>query len=123
MRPQTDRIKSRTRSVTAKVTPTEELLLKAEADRAGLTLSEWSREALLSFTKVSPDTRLLLAETMALRMVVVRLLADSIQGIKPSEERLKILLQQADQAKFQHADTRAIAGIHKDTLPSSEEAN
>src|SRR5579875_2451720 len=98
--------RTRTRSITAKVTVDEEAVLKAAAENAGLTVSEWSRQALLGCAAVSPDARLLLAEFLALRTVIVRLYGDQIQGLRASDERLKVLLQQAETSKFDQADSR-----------------
>lgn len=100
------RLKTKTRTVTTKVAPQEEALLKQRAEQEGLTLSEWVRQALLASARASSDTRIVLAEFMALRTVFARLYADSLQGNPPSDARLQAVLQHAEQTKFQLAEDR-----------------
>jgi len=83
------RTKLRTRSVTAKVSPEEESLLKQRANAGGVTLSEWSRQVLLEAVCGSQEIRLLLSELLALRMIVLRLHLDLIEGDQPTKERVK----------------------------------
>ncbi len=97
----------RTKSVTAKVTPEEETLLRSRAAAEGITLGEWSRNALLAAARVSPDTRLLLSEIMALRMSFLALHAELLAGGEPpTNERIKQVVDGADKGKFAAADRR-----------------
>jgi uncharacterized protein (DUF1778 family) len=100
------RTRTRTRSVTAKVSPEEESVLKQRADGLGLTLSEWSRQVLLEALDGSPETRLLLSELIALRMIILRLQLDLIEGDQPTKERLKEILERADATKYALAEQR-----------------
>jgi uncharacterized protein (DUF1778 family) len=100
------RTKTRTRSVTAKVSPEEESVLKQRANGRGLTLSEWSRQVLLEALDGSPETRLLLSELIALHMIVLRLHLNLIEGDQPTKERLKEILERADATKYALAEQR-----------------
>ncbi len=64
------RVKTRTWSVTAKVTAEEEKQLKIRAGEAELTLSEWARQMLLQSVKTSPEARLILSEFIGVRTVL-----------------------------------------------------
>ena len=103
------RVKTRTRSVTAKVSTDEEKQLKARAEQAGLTLSEWARQVLLESLNASPEARLIVSEFMALRTVLLVLHTDLMQGRQVTEERIKLALEHADAAKFAVADKRITA--------------
>jgi hypothetical protein len=100
------RTKLRTRSVTAKVSPEEESLLKHRADDDGVTLSEWSRKVLLDSVCGSQEIRLLLSELLALRMIVLRLHLDLLEGDQPTKERIKEILERADATKHTLAEQR-----------------
>ena len=100
------RTKLRTRSVTAKVSPEEECLLKQRANADGVTLSEWSRQVLLEAVCGSQQIRLLLSELLALRMIVLRLHLDLIEGDQPTKERVKEILERADATKHALAEQR-----------------
>ncbi|MGA8025571.1 MAG: hypothetical protein WB992_00380 [Bryobacteraceae bacterium] len=100
------RTKLRTRSVTAKVSTEEESLLKQRAKAEGVTLSEWSRQVLLEAVCGSQEIRLLLSELLALRMIVLRLHLDLIEGDQPTKERVKEILERADATKHALAEQR-----------------
>jgi hypothetical protein len=100
------RPKTLTGSATAKLTRNEEALIRQQADEAGLTKSEWCREVLLQALAVRPETRLLLSELLALRMIVLRLQLDLIEGRQPTNERLKEVLDRAEASKHALAEQR-----------------
>lgn len=100
------RVKTRTRSVTAKVSVDEEKQLKLRAEEAGLTLSEWARQVLLQSVTASPEARLVISEFMALRTVLLVIHTDILQGRQVTEERIKLALQHADAGKLAVADKR-----------------
>jgi len=100
------RPKTLTGSATAKLTPAEETLVKEAAAAAGLTKSEWCRQVLLQAVHSCPETRLVLAELCALRVIFLRLHLDLIDGQEPSKDRLNELLGQADATKYSLADKR-----------------
>lgn len=101
-----NRRKTLTGSATAKLTAAEEDLVKQAADAAGLTKSEWCRQVLLHAIHTCPETRLVLAELCALRVIFLRLHLDLIDGQQPSKDRLNELLSQADATKYSLADKR-----------------
>jgi hypothetical protein len=100
------RTKTLTASLTAKVTPEEEKLFKAQAREAGLTSSEWCRQALIRAASCAPETRLVLSEVMALRTVLLTFHTDLLQGHELTEERIAAVLKQADTKKYAMADNR-----------------
>ena len=102
------RVKTRTRRVTAKVSTEEEKQLKARAEQAGLTLSEWARQVLLESLNASPEARLIVSEFMALRTVLLVLHTGLMQGRQVTEERIKLALEHADAAKFAVTDKRIL---------------
>jgi Mobilization protein NikA len=101
-----NRSKTLTGNVAARVTPEEQTRLQQRADEAGLTLSEWARQVLLEAVRSSQETRLLLSELLALRMIVLRLQLDLIDGEQPTKERLKEILERADATKHALAEQR-----------------
>lgn len=100
------RVKTLTDTVTAHVTTAEADRMKECASDCGLTKSEWCRQVLLEALDASQGTRLLLSEFLALRTVFLRLHADLLQGIDPSDARLKAVLDRADLDKFNQAENR-----------------
>ena len=103
-------LRKRTRSldstVTAKHTAQEGKRIKEAADRAGLTVSEWSRKTHLDALEVPPWGRVLLAELLAIRKVFLALHVDVLQGQSLSEPRIRQVVEQAESTKFAMADHR-----------------
>ena len=66
--------------------------VRLHASAAGLSVSEWTRRALLESVECPAWARLMLGEFLALRSVVVDLQRDLIQGVNPSTERVKAIL-------------------------------
>jgi hypothetical protein len=109
----------RTRTVGSKMTKSEYEQLVAVADRQGLTLGEWCREVLLAQAnangakKPSSTERTLLAEFVALRMILLNALCKLGQKVELSEHDLQELAERADQERFDRAQERlaeAVAG-------------
>jgi hypothetical protein len=86
--------------------PEEAASIAEAANACGLTVSEWVRQALLEGTQCPAWARLMLGEFLALRSVVVDLQRDLMQGVKPSTDRTKAILDVADSRKFALADGR-----------------
>jgi hypothetical protein len=93
--------------------------LVAVAEREGLTLGEWCREVLLAHAnssdlrKPSAIERTLLAEFVALRMILLNALSKIGQQVELSERDLQVLTERADQERFSRAEERladAVAG-------------
>ena len=95
-----------TNSVAFRVSEHEAKRFNDLADANGLTVSEWGRKTLLAALDCPPWARLMLSEFLALRSVVVDLQRDLIQGVNPSTERVKAILDVAEMRKFALADGR-----------------
>lgn len=100
------RLKTLSGNVTAHLTPAEENRMKERAESAGLTKSEWCRQAILGALETPLDAQLVLAEIMALRKIILALHLDSIHGEKLTEQRLRMLVEQAETSKHAMADAR-----------------
>jgi len=115
----TDQLRNRT--VGSKVTESEYEQLVAVAEREGLTLGEWCREVLLTQAnangpkKPSAIEQTLLAEFVALRMILLNALCKLGQKKEVTEQEFQGLVERADQERFQRAQERlveAVAGRH-----------
>jgi hypothetical protein len=93
-------------SATAKLTRDEEGRVKACADNAGLTKSEWCRRVILNALDTPPEIQLLLSEFLALRALVLALNAEALHGNKLTEQRIAAMIQQADAKKYSMAENR-----------------
>ena len=100
------RVKTLTNYLSSRLTPEEERRVKEHADRSGLSKSEWCRQAILRSLDTPPDAQLVLAEIMSLRKIILALHLDSIHGEKLTEQRLRILVEQAETSKHTMADAR-----------------
>jgi hypothetical protein len=100
------RVRSLDSTVTAKHTAEEEKRIKEAADRAGLTVSEWSRQTHLDALDVPPWGRVLLNEVMALRKVVIALHLDVCHALSPTEQRLRAIVENAENTKQAMAEKR-----------------
>jgi hypothetical protein len=109
----------RNRTVGSKMTEGEYEQLVAVAEREGLTLGEWCREVLLTHAnaneakKPSAIEQTLLAEFVALRMILLNALCKLGQKVELSERDLRELAERADQERFSRAQERlaeAVAG-------------
>lgn len=78
---------SRTKTVGARLTDSEEDELIAAAQREGRNISEWAREVLLQEARRSKDDALF-TEIIATRMLLVNLLKPLLMGQKVTSERL-----------------------------------
>ena len=93
-------------SATAKLTRDEEGRVKAQADNAGLTKSEWCRRVILNALDTPPETQLLLSEFLALRALLLALHTEALQGGQVTEQRIAAMIQQADARKYAMAENR-----------------
>lgn len=107
----------RNRTVGSKMTESEYEQLVAVAEREGLTLGEWCREVLLAHAnssdlkKPSAAEQTLLAEFVALRMILLNALSKIGQGSELSERDLQVLTERADQERFSRAQERLAAAV------------
>jgi len=109
----------RNRTVGSKMTESEYEQLLAVAERESLTLGEWCREVLLTQAnakqakKPSATEQTLLAEFVALRMILLNALSKLGQKVELSERDLQELAELADQERFQRARERFAAAVAK----------
>ncbi len=107
----------RNRTVGSKMTESEYEQLVAVAEREGLTLGEWCREVLLAQANgnqakmPSATEQTLLAEFVALRMILLNALSKIGQKVELSERDLQELAELADQERFQRAQERLAAAV------------
>ncbi len=123
---------SRTRSVGTKVSQEEYARLEACAADKQLSISEWSRQALLAAANVvegSPSEKAILGEVIALRTIVANLIYAFTSEGKVTAEQMKAFIARADGTKAKRA-TEFLSQIGRsgkpDTnnkTPSDEEAH
>jgi hypothetical protein len=101
----------RTKCISTKVTDEEYTTLERFA--GAQTMSEWMRAVLLQAT-TAPVERVLLAELLALRTIVLNLHFCLCRGEPITSHTMQQLIAQADQQKVTQADARlkAVAGRH-----------
>jgi hypothetical protein len=102
----------RSRTVGCKMTEAECERLVAMAERDGLTLSEWCREALLQQAGVQKPRALeetVLAEIIALRTILLNAHYKLAHGEALTPEEMQRLIERADQDKFRKAQERLAA--------------
>ena len=91
----------RTKSISTKVT--EEEYAQFEALAGAQTISEWAREVLLRASKLSPSDQTIVAELLALRMILVNVLF-SIANREPlTSEDMQDMINRADASKLAKA--------------------
>jgi hypothetical protein len=83
--------------------------LSERARQTGQTSSEWGRQTILQALDASLDTRLILAETLALRKIVLALQLDLLQGQAVTEQRLRSIIENAESTKFAMTESRVHA--------------
>ena len=107
----------RNRTVGSKMTESEYEQLVAVAEREGLTLGEWCREVLLARAnangakKPSATEQTLLAEFVALRMILLNALHKLGQKEELTAQELQELIDRADKERFRRAQERLAAAV------------
>ena len=97
----------RIKSISTKVT--EEEYAQFEALAGARTISEWAREVLLRASKPSPSDQTIVAELLALRMILVNVLF-SIANREPlTSEDMQDMINRADASKLAKALDRLTA--------------
>lgn len=98
----------RTRSAGAKVTEEEYREMEKRAETRGLTVGEWCREVLLTEVEraEAPSTETVLAEVLALRMILLNMMAHIGQGRELSTEQMQKLIDRADAERFRRVTER-----------------
>ena len=98
-----NRLKTLTASITAKLTPAEEKRVAAAAEAQGVTRSQWLRRTVLNAVSCPPETRLVLSEVLALRALTLALHAAALPN---SEALIRGAINHADARKSADADNR-----------------
>ena len=96
----------RPRSLGTKLTEVEYARVEAAALKAGVGLSEWCRRAVLEFAErdgAEPADKVVLAELLSLRSVLLSLLFQMTKGQAVSEEEMRRLIERADREKHRKA--------------------
>jgi hypothetical protein len=98
----------RTKSVGTKVSEAEFAMLEERARSAGLTLSEWVRDVLLSMPLDGgvESGEVILAELLALRSLFLNLSFRTAKGEPMVESELRGLIERADGTKVERARER-----------------
>lgn len=102
----------RNRTVGCKMTDSEYEKLAAVAEQDGQTLGEWCREVLLERAegrKPSVIEETLLAETLALRTILLNVVYKLAQGEKLTAEEMQAIIEPAGAAKMAKASERLAA--------------
>lgn len=98
----------RTATVSTRVTDDEYKELEALAEARGQKMSEWVREVLLNQIGEPAGSDVVLAEVMALRGIVLNLIAAQSLGEKLSEERIREIVRRSDKDRFENANKKWI---------------
>ena len=96
----------RPRSLGTKLTEVEYARVEAAALKAGVGLSEWCRRAVLEFAErdsSQPAEKVVLAEVLSLRSVLLSLVFQMSKGQAVSEEEMRRLIDRADREKHKKA--------------------
>jgi len=97
---------SRTRSIGTKVTAAEYAQLEACARDCRMSISEWSRQALLAAAnlgRASAGDQAILAEVIALRTIVANLIYAFTTDGKVTADQMRAFVQRADATKSKRA--------------------
>jgi hypothetical protein len=112
---------SRTRSVGTKVSAEEYSRLEACAREKQLSISEWSRQALLAAANVvqgTPSEKAILAELIALRTIVANLIYAFTSDGKVSADQMRAFIERADSTKSKRA-TEILSQIGRSGKPDA----
>lgn len=98
----------RTETISTRVTEEEYKDLEAIAQAKGVTMSEWVREVLLNQRGSADGEDVILAELMALRVIVINIVSAQVQGQTMTREKITELIRAADKERFRHAQEKWI---------------
>lgn len=84
--------------------PAEVSQVEEAAEQAGVTKSAWLRQTILRAVKGPEDTRTVLAELLAFKSIVLRVLAESSKGVAVTDPFIRRLLDEAETHKYALAD-------------------
>jgi hypothetical protein len=101
----------RTKSVSTKVT--EEEYAQFEALAGAQTISEWARDVLLRAASPSPAEQTIVAELLALRMILLNAFYKLSQHEKLTADEMQAIIERADASKGKKAAERLAAAERK----------
>lgn len=105
--PRQSNLVSRSCPLSAKLSDSELLRVRARAKQEGLTVSEWTRGTVLRALEVDPVTRTMMAEFLAMRRIVLTLYTELRTGGKDlSAAAIDRLVADTDLRKYALADRR-----------------
>lgn len=113
---------SRTRSIGTKVTAEEYARLEACASDSQMSISEWSRQALLAAANLgrcSTGEQAILGEVIALRTIVANLIYTFTSEGKVTADQMRAFIQRADGTKSKRAMELLLHGS-RSRKPESE---
>jgi hypothetical protein len=96
----------RARSLGTKLSEVEYTRVEAAALKAGVGLSEWCRRAVLEVADrdgSQPAEKVVLAEVLSLRSVLLSVVFQMTKGQPVSEEEMRRLIERADREKHKKA--------------------
>ncbi len=96
----------RDRSLGTKLTEAEYARVEAAALKAGVGLSEWCRRAVLELAErdgSQPAEKVVLAELLSLRSVLLSVVFQMSKGQTVSEEEMRRLIERSDREKHKKA--------------------
>ena len=102
----------RTKSIGTKVTPEEYARIQTLAGEQ--PVSEWVRAALLKAADVTPADSMVLAESLALRTILLNLHFHLCSGTPVTAETMQRLIERADYDKRQQAEARLATSDRRD---------
>jgi hypothetical protein len=97
----------RTKSLSTKVTDAEYQLAASAADP--MTISEWVRKLVLQAAQPDPVVTALLAELLALRVILLNLHFALAEGNTVTVDSMRALIDRADHNKWNKVDERLAA--------------
>jgi hypothetical protein len=103
---------SRTHSLGTKVTKEEYAQIQTSASEEALSTSEWCRSILLRAVegeKPSQDSKILLAEVLALRTILLNLHFAVSQNQSITADEMQAIIDRADKDKAKKAEERLLA--------------
>ncbi len=101
----------RTKSISTKVT--EEEYAQFEALAGAQTISEWARDVLLRAASPSPAEQTIVAELLALRMILLNAFYKLAQGEKLTGDAMQAIIERADAGKANKAAERLAASQNR----------
>jgi predicted RNA-binding Zn ribbon-like protein len=113
---------SRTRSIGTKVTAEEYAQLEACARDSRMSISEWSRQALLAAAnlgRASAGDQAILAEVIALRTIVANLTYAFTSEGTVTAEQMRAFIERADSTKSKRA-TEILSQIGRSGKPEAK---